>query len=108
MRSAKSCAIPETSLSELQQIAADVFMAEETEESMWDDTYSVAAARGEDADQLRRFAVIWRYLGRTHRQRWLDYGEGLRNLVDMESHLEAELMDAELAAGRDNQQPRET
>jgi len=68
----------------LQAIAADAFHVQESDETLWDDSYELAAAKGEDADDLREFMAIWRYLGRDLRRRWLEHGGQLRRVADLE------------------------
>jgi transcriptional regulator with XRE-family HTH domain len=73
----------------LQAIAADMFRVEETDETLWDDSYALAMARGEDAAELRELMGIWRYIGH-RRQQLLEYGRALRQLADLEFRAEAD------------------
>jgi transcriptional regulator with XRE-family HTH domain len=73
----------------LRAIAADVFSVEETDETLWDDSYALAMARGEDAAELQDLMNIWRYIGR-HRRELLEYGRSLRRLADLEYSAAAE------------------
>lgn len=83
---------------DLRAVAADVFRAQETDETLWDDSYELAAARGENAAQLRRLMAIWRTIGE-HREKLLEYGETLKEVVDLEYAARARLI--ELQAGAD-------
>lgn len=68
----------------LRTIAVDVFRVQESDETLWDDSYALAAAKGEGADELREVMALWRFLGSDLRTRWLDYGRQLRNIADLE------------------------
>jgi transcriptional regulator with XRE-family HTH domain len=77
---------------DLRAIAADVFRVAETDETLWDDSYELAMARGESAGELRELMSIWRYIP-GHRHELLEYGRALRRLADLEylaeSHTDA-------------------
>jgi transcriptional regulator with XRE-family HTH domain len=75
---------PEANPLRLRAIAADVFLVQETDETLWDDSYGLAAARGEDAAALRELMAIWRYVGIDLRDRWLEYGRQLRRIADLD------------------------
>ena len=47
----------------LRTIAVDVFRVQESDETLWDDSYALAAAKGEGADELREVMALWRFLG---------------------------------------------
>ena len=84
---------------DLRGIAADVFLVQETDETLWDDSYALAAARGESAAQLRRLMAIWRTIGE-HRERLLDYAERLQQIADLEDAAQARQLELEAAATR--------
>ena len=88
-----------TSGEDLRRIAADVFRVAETDETLWDDSYELAMARGEDAAELRKLMNIWRYIG-GHRQQLLEYGESLRRLADLEYQAQARQDELASAARR--------
>lgn len=73
----------------LQAIAADVFRVEETDETLWDDSHTLAMARGTDAAELSELMGIWRYIG-DRRHQLLEYGRALRQLADLEFRAAAE------------------
>jgi hypothetical protein len=73
----------DTPIEFLRAIAADVFRVEETDETLWDDSYELAMARGQDAAELRELMGIWRHIG-GHRRELLEYGRALRRLADLE------------------------
>lgn len=75
---------PDADPSIIRTIAADVFLVQETDETLWDDSYGLAAARGEDAAALREVMAIWRYIGIDLRDRWLEYGRQLRQIADLD------------------------
>lgn len=74
---------PKSSRKDIEAIAADAFRVQETDETLWDDAYSLALARGEDARQLRKLMGIWRAV-HERRERLLEYGELLRRIEDLE------------------------
>lgn len=88
---------------DLERIAVDVFRAAESTEVLWDDSYAVAAARGADAEQLREFTAIWRFLPTELRERWIEYGDRLREIADLEWRAEAEEMDLQMKQVKTNQ-----
>lgn len=81
---------PDSSMANLERIAADVFHVEETDETLWDDSYQVAASGGEGARDLQEFMLIWRYVPGDLRQRWLKYGRLMRDVADLEFRAEME------------------
>lgn len=89
---------PKVSLKTVKQVAADVFTVEETDETLWDPTYRLAADRVDDEGQLAEFMGIWRYLDPNLRSRWLDYGRSLRNIADYQYRVEMEELDVRAAA----------
>ena len=48
----------------LRTIAVDVFRVQESDETLWDDSYALAAAKGGGADELREVMALWRFLRR--------------------------------------------
>lgn len=82
---------PDDSL--LRQIAADVFSVQETDETLWDDAYVIAAERGEDSAELRELMRIWRFIG-GRRQMVLEYARQVREICDMEYKAEVEILSA--------------
>ncbi|MBN8870084.1 MAG: helix-turn-helix transcriptional regulator [Solirubrobacterales bacterium] len=78
-------------IEELKGLAADVFSVPETDETLWDPSYLLAAARGDDAWHLQRFMATWRYLDSELRARWLDYGLKLRKIADLDYRVDADL-----------------
>ena len=74
---------PEATDDEICQIAADVFRVQETDETLWDDSYALALARGSNAAELRELMAIWRYIGE-RRAQLLEYGRSLRRVADLE------------------------
>jgi transcriptional regulator with XRE-family HTH domain len=74
----------------LRTIAASAFEVAESDETLWDDSYLLAAASGENADQLRELLDIWRYVPSDLRRRWLEYGRALQRVADLEYLAEAE------------------
>src|SRR5262245_27832986 len=76
-------ASPDTSADDLHDLAALVFVAAETAETLWYDSYQLAMARGERAAELRELMSIWRYIHGHHKE-LLDYGRALRRLADLE------------------------
>lgn len=85
-------------IEELMLLAADVFAVPETDETLWDPSYLLAAARGEDAWHLQRFMATWRYLDSELRARWLDYGLKLRQIADLDYRVEVEDLQRKLDA----------
>jgi transcriptional regulator with XRE-family HTH domain len=81
-------------LEKLRIIAAEVFAVEETDETLWDDSYLLAMTRGEHAAEDRELMEIWRYIGE-RRQQLLEYGRSLRDLVDLEFRVAADIQDSE-------------
>lgn len=73
----------DTGEDDLHAIAADVFHVQETDETLWDDSYQLAMARGESAAELRELMSIWRYI-HGYRHELLEYGRALRRLADLE------------------------
>jgi transcriptional regulator with XRE-family HTH domain len=69
---------------DVKAIAADVFRVQESDETLWDDSYELAAASGMHAEQLRELMDIWRYVGPDLRTRWLEYGRQLRRIADLD------------------------
>lgn len=53
----------DTSYRDVKAIAAEVFRVQESDETLWDDSYELAAASGVHAEQLRELMDIWRYVG---------------------------------------------
>ena len=76
-------ATPDTRDDDLRAIAAEVFLTVETDETLWDDSYRLAMARGETAAKLRELMSIWRYI-HGHHDELLEYGRSLRRLADLE------------------------
>ncbi len=70
-------------------IAADVFRVAETDETLWDESYALALARGSDAAELRELMAVWRYIG-PRRTELLEYGRSLRQLADLEYRVAAD------------------
>jgi transcriptional regulator with XRE-family HTH domain len=87
---------PGTSEAETAQIAFDVFYVEESDETLWDDSYQLAAARGENARQLQDFMSTWRYLSGDLKTRWLSYGRKLRDIADLEYRAEKDQISIEV------------
>lgn len=83
---------------DIKAIAADVFRVQESDETLWDDSYQLAAASGVHAEQLRELMDIWRYVGSDLRTRWLEYGRQLRRITDLDylAAAEAEGLAAQL------------
>lgn len=79
---------PHVSLDALKRVAAEVFSVPESDETMWDPSYRLAADKGEDARQLQEFMGIWRFLGQDLRDRWLSYGSKLRGIADAQYRVE--------------------
>jgi transcriptional regulator with XRE-family HTH domain len=80
---------PEATDDEIRQIAADVFRVQESDETLWDDSYALALARGSDAAELHELMGIWHYIA-GRRAQLLEYGRSLRRLADLEYLAEAE------------------
>jgi transcriptional regulator with XRE-family HTH domain len=80
---------PDATDDEIHEIAADVFSVQETDETLWDDSYALALARGTNAAELRELMGIWRFIGK-RRGQFLDYGRSLRRLADLEYLADAE------------------
>jgi hypothetical protein len=80
---------PEATDDEIRQIAADVFYVQESDETLWDDSYTLALGRGTDAAELRELMGIWRYVGE-RRAQFLEYGRTLMRLTDLEYRADAE------------------
>jgi transcriptional regulator with XRE-family HTH domain len=85
---------PGASEDDVRAIAADVFRVEETDETLWDDSYQLGMARGQDASELRELMSIWRYIG-GRRKEFLEYGRALRRLTDLEYLADTEAPSAE-------------
>lgn len=79
---------------DVHAIAADVFRIIETDETLWDESYALALARGSDASELRELMTIWRFVG-SRRAELLEYGRSLRRLADLEYQAEANAIRAE-------------
>jgi transcriptional regulator with XRE-family HTH domain len=90
---------PEATDYEIRRIAADVFSVAETDETLWDDSYALALARGTDAAELRELMGIWRYIG-DRRPQLLEFGRGLRRLADLEYLADAESIELSVAKDR--------
>ncbi|MGA7436094.1 MAG: helix-turn-helix transcriptional regulator [Solirubrobacterales bacterium] len=89
---------PATSLKDIKRVAVDVFTVEESDETLWDPTYRLAADRGEGEGQLQEFMGIWRFLDQDLRARWLDYGTRLRNIADFQFRVEMDELDSRAEA----------
>jgi transcriptional regulator with XRE-family HTH domain len=87
-------------MEKLRVIAADVFRVQETDETLWDDSYLLAMVRGEHAAEDRELMEIWRYIGE-RRQLFLEYGRKLRDLTDLEYRVQAEAMEITARASKD-------
>jgi transcriptional regulator with XRE-family HTH domain len=74
---------PNASAQDLGTIAADVFRVQETQETLWDDSYELASARGEGAAQLRRLMAVWPTIA-AYRERVLEYAEHWAQIADLE------------------------
>lgn len=85
---------PAASEPDVRMIAADVFRIVETDETLWDESYALALARGSDAAELRDLMTIWRFVG-SRRAELLEYGRSLRRLADLEYQAEASAIRAE-------------
>ena len=94
---------PEATDDEIRQIAADMFSVEETDETLWDDSYALALGRGTDAAELRELMGIWRYIGE-RRAQFLEYGRSLRHLADLEYRADAESIRLRAAADKNKEQ----
>lgn len=79
-------------MEKLRIIAADVFGVQETDETLWDNSYLLAMVRGKHATEDRELIEIWRYIGE-RRQQLLEYGRRLRDLTDLEYRLEADAIE---------------
>jgi len=89
---------PDTSIDVVKQIAAEVFAVPESDETIWDPSYLLAAARGEGASQLQEFMTLWRFLTPDLRERWLTYGAKLRDIADLDFRIEYEGLDKQIEA----------
>lgn len=87
-------------MEKLHVIAADVFRVQETDETLWDDSYLLAMVRGEHAAEDRELMEIWRYIG-DRRQQFLEYGRRLRDLTDLEYRVQAEAAEIATRAGKE-------
>lgn len=97
---------PEATLDEVRHIAAEVFSVAESDETLWDDSYQLATARGENARQLQDFMAIWRFLTPDLRTRWLETGQKLRELADIEYGIENDQMEARFRRQTNQSQAR--
>lgn len=79
---------------DLRAIAADAFRVQESDETLWDDLYSVLGGAGEVPAELRELIEIYRYLEPDYRRRWLENGRTFRRLTDLNYLLEAEVDEA--------------
>ena len=79
----------QASEADVRMIAADVFRVAETDETLWDESYALALARGSDAAELRELMAVWRYIG-PRRTELLEYGRSLRQLADLEYRVAAD------------------
>jgi hypothetical protein len=80
-----------------------VFRVQESDETLWDDSYELTAASGVHAEQLRELMDIWRYVGSDLRKRWLEYGRQLRRIADLDNLAAARA--EELAAHLNRKEP---
>jgi transcriptional regulator with XRE-family HTH domain len=94
---------PEATDDEIRQIAADMFSVQETDETLWDDSYALALGRGTDAEQLLELMGIWRYIGQWRAQ-FLEYGRSLRHLADLEYLAGAESIRLRTAEDKNKEQ----
>jgi hypothetical protein len=97
-----SATAPDSGL--VARIALDVFSVEETDETLWDDSYSLAASRGQDARQMQELMAIWRYLPSGDRARWIAIGKKMRDLADVEFEIENELNDRKAVATKEKEE----
>jgi transcriptional regulator with XRE-family HTH domain len=96
---------PEATEDEIRLIAADVFSVQESDETLWDDSYALALGRGIDAAELRELMGIWRYIGE-RRAQFLEYGRNLRHLADLEYLADAESIRLRAAADMNKEQEK--
>jgi transcriptional regulator with XRE-family HTH domain len=94
---------PEATDDEIHQIAADMFSVQETDETLWDDSYALALGRGTDAAQLLELMGIWRYIGE-RRAEFLEYGRSLRRLADLEYLADAKSIRLHAATDQNKEQ----
>lgn len=69
---------------QLRRLAADVFIVQETVETLWNDADQLVAARGTDAETLREVIGILRSVRGERREQWLEHGRALERLADLE------------------------
>jgi transcriptional regulator with XRE-family HTH domain len=72
----------------IQAIAADLFLIQETAETLWDDVYATMMARGEHAAQLRELMSNWRELDQSDRDLVRALVGALRRRHDLELEVE--------------------